>query len=356
MKTHTLVINPGSTSTKIGVYKGASVLFTKSIEHSLAELEQCSNILEQLAFRKKVITDTLTALNFDTSTLSLVIGRGGLIKPGVSGIYPVNEKMKADLLSQKYGYHASNLGGLLALNIATPLGIGAYIVDPVVTDELQELARIAGLPDIQRKSIFHALNQKSVAKIYAQSIHKNYKDLNLIVVHLGGGVSIGAHKQGKVIDVNDALYGEGPFSPERSGTLPMGDLVDMCFSGKYSKEEVRKKLVGHGGFVAHVGTNKIKDVVESAKNGDKQAILLLDTFTYQIAKYIGMMATVLYGKVDQIILTGGVAYNSELMQQIIERVSFIANVTIFPGEDEMQAMANAAVEIIDNTVTLNHYL
>ncbi len=355
MKTHILVINPGSTSTKVAVYQEKKQLFVVNIEHSTEDLEKNTGTNAQLQFRKKMIIDTLDNNGFDISQLAIVIGRGGLIRPLLSGVYGVNESMKSDLLSEKYGYHASNLGGLLADTIAKSINIDAYIVDPVVTDELDDVARITGLPNLKRKSIFHALNQKSVAKIYAENIGKAYENINLIVAHLGGGVSVGAHCQGKVIDVNDALSGEGPFSPERSGTLPAGDLVKLCFSGQYSESEINKMIVGKGGFVAHLGTNKVKEIVQNAEHGDTKAQNLLSAFTYQVAKYIGMMSTVLKGQVDQIILTGGIAYNTPLMQKIIDRVNFITDVTIMPGEDEMAAMAKAAMDVLTNKVKILEY-
>jgi butyrate kinase len=304
-----LLINPGSTSTKFSLFEEDISLFEKTLTHSLEEISGYAKITDQFHFRKDLIMKELEKRNTDLARLAAIVGRGGLIKPIESGIYEVNEKMIEDLKKGFLGQHASNLGGLIAHDIAVSLpNAKAYIVDPVVVDELQPVARITGHPEIERISIFHALNQKAVARIYAASINKTYEELNLIIAHMGGGVSVGAHRKGRVVDVNNALDGDGPFSPERAGSLPSGQLVDLCFSGKYSYNEIKAMLTGKGGFVAYLGTNSFREVCKMAEDGDPKAILVRDAASYQVGKEIGAMAAVLNGRVDAILLTGGMAY------------------------------------------------
>lgn len=342
-----LIINPGSTSTKIGVYEDETPIMVETLRHSSEEIGKYNSIYEQLQFRKNVILEILKDKAFDLSTLDAVIGRGGLLKPIEGGTYKVNEAMLEDLKIGVLGQHASNLGGILANEISKGLNIPAYIVDPVVVDELQEVARISGIPEINRVSIFHALNQKAVAKRYAKEINKKYEDINLIVAHLGGGISVGAHKNGRVIDVNNALDGEGPFSPERSGSLPVADLAKLCFSGKYTYNEIKKLINGQGGFVAHLKTNDARAVAKAMNEGDKKAELLLKAMAYQIAKEIGKCAAVLCGKTEAIILTGGIAYGKEIVELIKERVAFIAPIVVYPGEDELLALAQGGIRVLN---------
>ncbi|ERI95296.1 butyrate kinase [Clostridiales bacterium oral taxon 876 str. F0540] len=341
-----LIINPGSTSTKIGVYEDENPIIVETLRHSSEEIGKYKTIYEQFEFRKNVILEVLKEKNFDINTLDAVVGRGGLLKPIEGGTYAVNEEMLNDLKIGIQGQHASNLGGIIANEIAKKLNIKAFIVDPVVVDELEDVARISGIPEIQRKSIFHALNQKAVAKRYAKDIEKKYEELSIIVAHMGGGISVGAHKNGRVIDVNNALDGEGPFSPERSGSLPIGDLVKLCYSGKYTQEEVKKMINGKGGFVAHLNTNDAKAVAEAMKSGDKKAELILKAMAYQVAKEIGKCAAVLHGKVDAILLTGGIAYGKDIVELIKERVEFIAPVVVYPGEDELLALAQGGIRVL----------
>ncbi len=352
-----LVINPGSTSTKIALFDKLDVVFQITIRHSVEDLAQFASISDQLPFRKQLVLEQLRNSGFDLSLLSAVIGRGGLIKPVKSGVYKVNELMKEHLRSGYSGQHASNLGGLIAAEIAAECSgnVPAYIADPVVTDELQPYARIAGHPLFERKSVFHALNQKAIARIYAHLCGKSYEELNLVVAHLGGGVSVGAHRKGRVIDVNQALDGDGPFSPERSGTLPTGQLVDLCFGGKYSREEVRKMLNGSGGLAAYCNSIDVKRLIDQAIKGDKQTELVLEGFCYQIAKEIGAMSTVLKGQVDQIILTGGIAYNTRITECISDYISYIAPITVYPGEDEPAALAANAQAVLDGKMTAKEY-
>ncbi len=355
MKHNLLIINPGSTSTKIGVYREEEPLFIETLRHSAAELSQYESINSQLPFRKACILQAISEKNFDLQGLSAIVGRGGLLKPIESGTYAVNDPMLVDLKKGVMGQHASNLGGILAHELALDLNIPAFIVDPVVVDELDEVARITGLPEVTRKSIFHALNQKAIAKRYAKEVGKAYGEVNLIVAHMGGGISVGVHEKGRVIDVNNALDGEGPFSPERSGGLPMRDVIDMCFSGNYTLETMNKKINGGAGYVAHLKTNDAKWVKEAVAEGNQHAHLIQKAMGYQVAKEIGKCATVLSGQVDAILLTGGIAYNEAIVMEIKERVSFIALVMVYPGEDELLALAQGALRVLKGEEIIKEY-
>jgi butyrate kinase len=351
-----LAINPGSTSTKIAVFDGKEQLFVKNIKHSTEELSDFKKITDQSDFRKNVILKELEENNISLKSIEVVMGRGGLIKPIPSGIYKVNELLKEHLYNGYSGEHASNLGGLIADNIAKSIGLSdSYIADPVVVDELQPVARITGHPLFERVSIFHALNQKAVARGYAQEIGKEYEALNLIVAHMGGGISVGAHEKGRVIDVNQALDGEGPFSPERSGTLPTGQLVNLCFSGKYTKDEVKKLLVGKGGYVGYFGSNDAYQVEKDAQAGDEKAKLIENAMAYQVAKAVGEAAVVLQGKVDAILLTGGIAYGKPIVAEITRFIDWIAPVKVFPGEDEMRALAFNAYRVLNGETIAKNY-
>lgn len=344
--TRLLIINPGSTSTKIAVYDDENMVFEETLRHSSEEICKFEKIYDQYEFRKKIIIETLEKNNIKISSLDGLVGRGGLLKPIEGGTYIVNEPMLKDLKEGLNGEHASNLGGILAYEIAKEVDKDAYIVDPVVVDEMEDIARISGLKGIERKSILHALNQKAVARRYAAEVGKEYNELNLIVAHLGGGISVGAHKVGRVIDVNNALDGEGPFSPERSGSLPVGDMVALCFSGKYTLDEVKKMLKGQGGLVSYLATNDAKEVSDRVSNGDKYAELVYRAMAYQVAKEIGSLAAVLKGQVDAIILTGGIAYDKRFVSWIEERTSFISDVVVYAGEDELMALAEGGLRVI----------
>lgn len=350
-----LIINPGSTSTKIGVYENEKEIFVETLRHSSDEIAKYDSIFEQKEFRKSVIMSVLKENNFDVNTLDAVVGRGGMLKPIPGGTYEVNDALLNDLKVGVQGEHASNLGGILANEISKEVGGRAFIVDPVVVDELEPVARISGVPELPRKSKFHALNQKAVAKRFGKESKIGYENLNLIVVHMGGGVSVGVHKNGKVIDVNNALDGDGPFSPERSGSVPVGDLIKMCFSGEYTQEEVYKKIVGKGGYVAYLNTNDARDVLREKAEGNKFAELIYNAFIYQVAKSIGEMATVLKGKVDSIILTGGIAYSPIVVSDIKERVEWISNVAVYPGEDELLALAQGAIRVLNEEEEVKVY-
>lgn len=342
-----LIINPGSTSTKIGVYEDETQVMEETLRHSTEEIAQYDTIYDQKDFRKEVILKVLEEKNVDLSTIDVVVGRGGLLKPIPGGTYATTPELLEDLKIGKQGQHASNLGGILAHEIASQINVPSYIVDPVVVDELADVARLSGHPLLPRISIFHALNQKAVAKRYAKENGKKYEDLNLIVVHMGGGVSVGAHKKGSVIDVANALDGDGPFSPERSGGLPSGSLMKLCFSGKYTQAEVGKMINGNGGFNAYVGSNDMRDLMKMIADGDEKAKAVVDAFHYQLCKEIGAMAVVLDGKVDQIILTGGIAYNESTQNAMTQAVEWIAPVTVYPGEDELLALAQGALRVMN---------
>ncbi|RKE02454.1 butyrate kinase [Marinifilum flexuosum] len=352
-----LAINPGSTSTKIAVFQGDKSVFLKNIKHTAEELAEFNQITEQFEFRKNIIMKEMVDAEIQIDLIEAVVGRGGLVKPIESGIYEVNDRLKEDLRVGILGEHASNLGGLIADNIAQSLPKAkAYIADPVVVDEMIDVARVSGHPEFQRVSIFHALNQKAIGRAFAQSIDKKYEDINVIVAHLGGGISVGAHLKGKVVDVNNALDGEGPFSPERSGSLPTGALAKMCFSGEYTLEEIKKMIKGEGGLVAHMGTNDAYEIELKAKDGDAKAKLIQDAMSYQVAKSIGEMAAVLKGEVEGILLTGGIAHNPDLVNYIKEMVSFIAPVVVYPGEDEMKALAMNGYMVLRNEIEPKVYV
>ncbi len=351
-----LALNPGSTSTKIAVYDNEKSVFLKSIKHSNEELAPFKTISDQYEFRKEVILNELIQADIDIERIDAVVGRGGLVKPIESGVYEVNEALKRDLRVGILGEHASNLGGLIADDIAKSLpSAKAYIADPVVVDELEDVARITGCPSMPRQSIFHALNQKAVGRIFASTRGFVYEELNLIVAHMGGGISIGAHREGKVIDVNNAIDGYGPFSPERAGTLPTGSLIRACYSGKYTFDEMKKIVNGNGGLVAHLGTNQAYEVEKRVKAGDKHAELVLSAMCYQIGKAIGGCAAVLKGKVNGIILTGGIAHDKFVVDYIKEMVDFIAPVAVYPGEDEMTALMQNALMALRNQVKCKIY-
>ncbi len=351
-----LAINPGSTSNKISLFENLNEIFTKTLRHSVEELASFNSIMEQKDFRKKVILDALTENNVDIKSLDAVVGRGGLLKPIEGGVYRVNDLMVKDLMAEKMGSHASNLGAILALEIAKDADAESFIVDPVVVDEMADLARLSGVPEINRISIFHALNQKAVARRYARENNRKYEDMNFIIAHMGGGVTVGAHLKGKVVDVNNGLDGEGPFSPERAGGVPSGQLAALCFSGKYSHSDIKKKLKGNGGLVAYLGTNDAYEVEKRVEKGDEKAELVYRAMAYQVSKEIGALSTVLKGVVDVVILTGGVAYDNIFCSWIEERVSHIAKVIRYPGEDEMKALSESVFYAFNGEMTIKEYL
>ncbi len=345
MAKKSLIINPGSTSTKIGVFEDETLLFEETLRHSTEEIAQYASIVDQKDFRKQIILDLLASKDFDINSLDFIVGRGGMLKPIPGGTYEVSDELLEDLKIGKQGQHASNLGGILAREIGESIGKPSYIVDPVVVDELAPISRYSGIPELPRTSVFHALNQKAVAKRYAKENGVAYDSLNLVVVHMGGGVSVGAHEKGRVIDVFNALDGDGAFSPERAGAVPTGALIKMCFSGKYTEKEVYKKAVGNGGFNAYLNTNDMRDVDKMADEGDAKAAELRDAFIMQVAKDIGSMCCVLSGKVDRIIVTGGIAYDTYVVDGLKARCEWMAPFTVYPGEDELLALAQGGLRV-----------
>lgn len=355
MSIKSLIINPGSTSTKIGVFEDETLLFEETLRHSTEEIAQYASIVDQKDFRKNIIVNLLKEKEFDINSLNMVVGRGGMLKAIPGGTYAVTDELLADLKIGKQGQHASNLGGILAREIGDSIGVPSFIVDPVVVDEMMPIARYSGVPELPRTSVFHALNQKAVAKRYAKETGKAYQDLNLIVVHMGGGVSVGAHKNGRVIDIFNALDGDGAFSPERAGSVPSGALVKLCFSGKYTEQEIYKKLVGNGGFNAYMGTNDMRDVEKAVLEGDKHAEEIRDAFVLQVAKDMGSMACVLDGKVDQIIVTGGIAYDKGVVEGLKARAEWIAPFTVYPGEDELLALVQGGLRVLNGQEEVMKY-
>lgn len=351
-----LALNPGSTSTKVALFEDHTELWSETQRYDTDVIGRFSGVMEQEEFRLEEIRKCLAAHGATVADLDAVVGRGGLLKPIESGTYEVSDKMLEDLRACTWGAHASNLGAPLAVRLADEGGCGkAYIVDPVVVDEMCPLARYSGLPEIERRSIFHALNQKAVARRAAVELGKSYAECNLVVAHMGGGVSVGAHEKGRVIDVNNALDGDGPFSPERAGSLPVGGLVKLAFSGKYELPQLLKMLTGKGGLVAHLGTNDLREVARRMDDGDEKARLLFEALAYRMAKEIGASAAALSGEVDAIILTGGLAYNERFTKLIRDRVAFIAPVKIYPGEDEMQALVEGALRVLNGSEEARRY-
>lgn len=350
-----LVLNPGSTSTKIGVFDQDTIVFERNISHSSDDLKVFMSIAEQMPFRKQTILDVLKEENIELTSIDAFCGRGGLLRAIPGGTYSIDSEMLEDLKVGYNGQHASNLGGILAYEIGDQLGKPSFIVDPVVVDELEDIARITGIKEIKRKSIFHALNQKAVARRFAVEKNTSYEKINVVVAHLGGGITVGAHKFGKVVDVKNGLDGEGPFSPERAGTIPTGELVELCFSGKYSRNEIDRMLIGNGGLMNHFQTNDARNVVKSIQSGDKEAELVFDAMAYQVAKEIGSQSVVLQGEIDGIILTGGLANNELFIKKIIERISWLGEVVVYPGEDELPSLAMGALRVLNGQEKAKRY-
>lgn len=349
-----LAINPGSTSTKVALYDEERPSLDLTLRHTAEQIARYTNIIDQLGWRREMILTALSEHGFDIMQLSAVIGRGGLVRPIPAGVYEVNEAMRRDLTNATME-HASNLGGLLAAEIAAMAGVKAYIADPVVVDEMEEVARLSGHPDCPRRSIFHALNQKATARLHCDRIGIVYEKANLVVAHLGGGISVAAHKQGRVVDVNNALDGDGPFAPDRAGSIPSSELIKVCFSGQYTKEELLKFISSKGGLVAYLGTNSVIQVMERIAQGDQRAKKVLDAMCYNIVKQIGAMAAALSGSVQAIVLTGGIAYNEPVVEYIRERCSFIAPIAVYPGENELEALVTNALVVLRGVITPKVY-
>jgi butyrate kinase len=348
MSYNILSINPGSTSTKIALYQDEHSVFTLNIDHTSEELRHFKKVNDQFEFRKKLILNALEKAGVDLQSLNAIVGRGGMVKPVESGVYEMNARLHEDLVLGIQGEHASSLGGLLAEAMVADIpGARAFIADPVVVDEMADVARVAGHALFHRKSMFHALNHKAISRLYAKSVDKPYEDLNLVVAHLGGGVTVGAHQCGRVIDVNDGISGSGPFSSNRSGQLPAVDVAKLCFSGEYTLDDIKQMINGKGGVMSLMGTSDMRKVERKAmQENDPKAKLVMDAMAYNVAKEIGAMATVLEGKVDAILLTGGIAYCSYIVDDITRRVSFIAPVKVYPGEDEMGALAMNGLAVL----------
>ncbi|MFC2088872.1 butyrate kinase [Calditrichota bacterium] len=343
-----LVINPGSTTTKISLFNNDKELFTQNINHKIEELARFNKASDQDLYRMEIIVRVLREKNVAIDKIKAVVGRGGLLKPIEGGTFTVNDEMVADLKKGIMGDHPSNCGGLIAYAISKALGSDAFIVDPVVVDEMEDIARISGMPLIKRKSIFHALNQKAVGREIAEKLGKSYFESNFIIAHMGGGITVGCHKQGRVVDVNNGLDGDGPFSPERSGGVPIGDLIKACFSTEYTLDEMKKLVKGHGGMVAYLGTHDLRIVEEQISEGNQKTKLIYEAMAYQVSKEIGAMAAVLNGNVDAIIFTGGMAKSKGFIKLISDRVKFIAPIHIIAGEQEMKALAFGALRVLQN--------
>lgn len=354
-----LVINPGSTSTKLAVFDNEQLTCSETLIHPAEQLAAFPGIADQYAFRRDAVLEFMNHNQVPLASLSAVVGRGGLLRPVASGTYRVNEQMLSYLHTpNKDRDHASNLGALIAHEIAVLAGVPAWIVDPVSVDELEPLARVAGLPDFDRRSFSHALSLKNAGRRAAAQLGRPYEELNLVIAHLGGGISVSAHRRGRMIDVNQALDGTGPFSPERVGGLPFGDVLRLAFSGcasGSSYEQLFRRLTRQGGLLAHLGTNNAIEVEERIKRGDEHARLIYEAMAYQIAKEIGLMATVLKGQVDAIVITGGLAYSQVLLPWIRERVEWIAPLLVFPGQDEMLAMAQGGLRVLRGEEVAREY-
>lgn len=349
-----LVINPGATSTKFAVFDGENPVLRQTVEHSASELQSFGRVFDQYRYRLDLITKALSEAGIKMKDLKAVVGRGGLLKPLKGGTYTINDQMLEDLKKAERGEHASNLGAVIAFNIAQQVGIPAFIVDPVSVDEMEDIARVSGLPDIQRVSLSHALNMKAVARKVARAIGSKYEDVNFIIAHLGTGVSVAAHKKGRAIDLNNNMD-EGPFSPDRCGGVPAAQLVKLCFSGKYTFKEMRERISGKGGLYAYLGTKDIREAEAMADRGDEKANLVLDALSYQTAKEIGAMAAALEGKVDRIVLTGGMAHSKRIVENITRRVQFISQVVVVPGEEELESLALGALRVLRGEETAKIY-
>lgn len=353
-----LTINPGSTSTKLAVYDNDKVIMSATARHDRADLDRQGSVLAQKKLRTTTVIDKLSEYGIKPESLDAIAGRGGLLRPIESGVYEINDVMLRDLSSAAAAVHASALGAVIAADIAELSGkkIPAYVVDPIVVDEMDRNAKLSGMPGIERVSIFHALNQKAIAKRCAADIGKNYNNCRFIVAHLGGGVTVGAHRYGRVVDVNDALSGEGSFTPERTGAIPAVPLIEMCYSGEYTKEEMISRVTKNGGMQSYLGTNDLKAAQKMINYGDEFAALVVDSMAYQVCKEIGAMYAVLEGRVDAIILTGGLAHSSRFTGSIKQRVDTLAPVYVYPGEDEMYSLMAGVLRVLKGEEQPSEYI
>jgi butyrate kinase len=356
MKFNILVVNPRDKVTQIAVYNNYKLLYINNRYHSSDELSGFDSFYDQLEFRKQIVLKELQSNEFDLSEVKIVISRGGLVKPVHSGVYGVNQALMNDLRHSPIGEDIINLGGLLADAVAKEIpGSTAMVADPTVVDEMHDVARFTGAPGIERKSIFHALNQKAIAKLYAESNNHKYEELNLIVAHMGNGTTIGAHSKGKVIDVNQGFEGDGPFSMIRSGSLPLGDIVKMCLIEKRHPDEIFCLLTHCGGIRAYLGTTDLSAIEFRIKSGDEKAKQVMDAMAYQVAKCIGEMYVVLKGEVDAILLTGELAHSDRVVEYIIDHVKKLGKIVVYPGDNEIQAMAANALRVLQGETTVNEY-
>lgn len=349
-----LAINPGSTSTKIALYENEKEVFCKTLDHPAEEIEKYSKVADQFDMRKEIVLSFLKENGYEVSELSAVVGRGGMVPSVKSGAYKVNETMAARLKNKPVIEHASNLGALIAYDIANSIGVSAYIYDSVRVDELNDIARISGMPEIPRTSTSHALNSRAMAMKVAKKCDKKYSDMNFVVAHLGGGISVSVHEKGRMVDI--LADDEGPFSPERAGKVPCNPLIDLCYSGEYDKTTMKKKLRGNGGLKAYLNTVDAREVLKMIENGDENAKLILEAMAYQVAKGIGELATVVEGKVDAIVITGGIAYSDVITSWIKKRVEFIAPVEIMPGENEMESLASGTLRVLNGEEGAKEYV
>ncbi len=350
-----LVINPGSTSTKVAIFRGAEEIHKQSIEHPAGQLAQFKLVAEQFDLRKADIEAWLATVPEADRRFDAIAGRGAPLKPLEGGTYIITETMLNDVRSSKYSNHASNLGALLADHFARMLKIPAYITDPITVDNFPDVARVSGVPGIVRRSRAHVLNIKAVGWAEAAKMGKMLGEVNFVVAHMGGGISVAALEKGRIVDVNDGLLGMGPFSPERAGALPIGALVELCYSGAHTKEEMITLLSNKSGLAGYLGETDLRKVEENIDHGDQQAAIIYEAMCYQIAKEIGAMAAVLKGRVDGVILTGGMANSRRLTDAVTSYVSFIAPVKLVPGEHEMKALMQGAIRALTKMETAKVY-
>lgn len=348
-----LAINPGSTSTKIALYENDKEIFCKTLDHPVEEVEKYSKVADQFDMRKEIVLSFLKENGYEVTELSAVVGRGGMVPSVKSGAYKVNEIMADRLKNNPVIEHASNLGALIAYEIANSIGVSAYIYDSVRVDEMKDIARISGMPEILRTSTSHALNSRAMSMKVAKKYGKKYSDMNFVVAHLGGGISVTVHEKGRMVDI--LADDEGPFSPERAGKVPCNFLIDLCYSGKYDRGTMKKKLRGNGGLKAYLNTVDVREVLKMIENGDENAKLILEAMAYQVAKGIGELATVVEGKVDAIVITGGIAYSEVITSWIKKRVEFIAPVEIMPGENEMESLALGTLRVLNGEEEAKEY-
>ncbi|MCX7923080.1 MAG: butyrate kinase [Clostridia bacterium] len=353
MEYNIFAVNPGSTSTKVALFRNSDCIFNRVVRHSPDELKEFTSVASQFEYRFDTIKKAIQEENIKIDSVDAFVGRGGLLRPLKGGTYIVGQSMLDDLMNSKYGEHASNLGAVIASKFAWEYGKKAYIVDPVVVDELMDIARYSGIPEIPRKSVFHALNQKAAALRASSEAGIDYTKGRFIITHLGGGITVGAHDCGRVTDVNNGLE-EGPFSPERAGSVPSLQLVEICFSGKYSKDEIKKMLVGKGGLVSYTGTSDCEVLVQMAEK-DEKVKKILDAMIYQISREICASAAALCGKIDRIVITGGLAFSKYIVEEIKKRVSFLGEIVVYPGEDEMSALSNGVLRVLEGKETANEY-